>query len=102
MIIRHVKITSYHPTKQPINKRTYVVRTLISLIMFKLISPYIYARLLCRYTWERTHAITLRIIMHGEFEFISFATVAKKYQGTNEGTKFGTYTSKEDSDTARI
>jgi len=27
-------ITSYHPTKQPINKRTYVVRTLISLIMF--------------------------------------------------------------------
>jgi len=40
--------------------------------------------------------------MHGEFEFISFATVAKKYQGTNEGTKFGTYTSKEDSDTARI
>jgi len=40
--------------------------------------------------------------MHGEFEFISFATVAKKYQGTNEGTKFGTYTFKENSDTARI
>ena len=53
LIIRHVNITSYHPTKQPINKRTYVVRTLISLIMFKLIS-HGYAD-----TWEQTHAITL-------------------------------------------
>ena len=41
-IYDNVIIVSYHPTKQPINKRTYVVRTLIiSLIMFKLISPYI-------------------------------------------------------------
>ena len=56
LIIRHVNIISYHPTKQPINKRTYVVRTLTYIQSHHVL---INKSWLCRYTWEQTHAITL-------------------------------------------
>jgi len=58
-------IKSYHPTKQPINKRTYAVHTYPQshhVSHHVLINKSVHARRLCRYSWERTHAITFNTV----------------------------------------
>ena len=65
MIIRHVNIRSHHPTKQPINKRTYAVHTYPQshhVSHHVLINKSVHARRLCRYSWERTHAMTFNTV----------------------------------------
>ena len=67
-------IKSYHPTKQPINKRTYAVHTYPQshhVSHHVLINKSVHARRLCRYSWERTHAITFNTVcsVPGSFLF---------------------------------